>query len=52
LQTHESQGNSEPGDESPNADLDTSSGGEQGQTEEERREWKHVREKDSEEKTN
>ncbi len=37
------------GDESPDANLDTSSGGEQGQTEEERREWKHVREKTAEE---
>lgn len=49
LQTHEAQENSKPGDESPEAPLDTSSGGEQGQTEEERRAWEHVREKTAEE---
>jgi hypothetical protein len=49
LLTHESQEDSQPGDESPDATLATSSGGEQGQTEEERRAWKHVREKTAEE---
>jgi len=48
LLTHESQEDSQPEGESPDANLDTSSGGEQGQTEEERREWKHVREKTAE----
>jgi hypothetical protein len=35
--------------DSPEGELDTSSGGEQGQTEEERREWEHVQRKDAEE---
>jgi len=47
-QTHEKEPETEqPGLESPDNELDTSSGGEQGQTEEERRAWKHVRDMDA-----